>query len=191
MQSCSQVCSWVKLNIFRLSFKKLTSLDPWPSFVTFDPINMWGFIHYSINPVWFQSDLNVSNEVNFAFYTWPLMTFDLGIWPLTASIYKGSHILSINQVWLQSDFHFSNEATFTFPVYLTTWPQINLWPWYVTFDLINKCRFPCYIYDTTLVEIHQSIKANVNPFSQQTSTEYKVILCVFPATWKAGGTSSL
>ena len=96
---------------------------------------------------------------------WPQMTFDLGIWPLTAWTYQGSHIISINQVWFKLDFNFSNEAIFTFSAYLTTWPQ--LWPWYMTFDLINKWGFPCCIYDPTLVKIHQSmwkIEPNVNPF---------------------------
>ena len=135
-------------------------------------MNMWRFLHYIYKLSLFQSDFNFSNEVNFKFWahltTWPLMIFDLVIWPLTAWTYKGSHIVSINQVWLQLDFNFSNEATFTFSSYLTTWP------WYVTFDLINKCRFPCCIYDPTLVEIHQSmweVEPNVNLFSQKTTTD--------------------
>ena len=104
--------------------------------------------------------------------TWPQMTFDLGIWPLTAWTYEGSHIISINQVWFQSDFNFSNEATFTFSAYNST--SDDLWPWYVTFVLINKWGFPCCIYDPTLVEIHQSmwkVQPNVNLFSQQTTTD--------------------
>ena len=39
----------------------------------------------SINQVWFQSDSNFSNEVNFTFWdhltTWPLMTFVYDLWP--------------------------------------------------------------------------------------------------------------
>ena len=76
-----QICKWVKFDIFGLSYK-LTSHDLWPSFVTFDPVNMWRFLH----------------EVNFTFSahftTWPLMTFDLSIWPLTAWKYKESYIVS-------------------------------------------------------------------------------------------------
>ena len=83
-----------------------------------------------------------SNKVNFIFWahltTGPLMTFILGIWPLTTWTYKGSHIVSINHVWFQSDFNFSYEATSTFSAFtfwhLTTWPQMtfdlecDLWP---------------------------------------------------------------
>ena len=49
----------------------------------------------------------------------------------------------------------------------------DLWLWYVTFDLINKRGFPCFIYDPTLDEIHQSmwkVEKNVNLFSQQQMT---------------------
>ena len=70
------------------------------------------------------------------------------------------------------------------------------WPWYVTFDLINKCRFPCCIYDPTYLLGHKAkikVKSNVNLFSQQTTTTtcdkwslYNV--CVFPA--KAGDTKT-
>jgi hypothetical protein len=35
-------------------------------------------------------------------------------------------------------------------VYITTWPQMT---WYVTFDLINISRFPCYINNPHLVPI--------------------------------------
>ena len=51
------------------------------------------------------------------------------------------------------------------------------------FNLINKRSFP-YIYDPTLVEIHQSIwkfEPNVNPFSWQRQPCTKWSLCVFPA----------
>ena len=111
--------------------------------MTFDlylwPLTAWtyeGSHIISVNQVWFKSDFNFSNETIFTFSayltTWPQMTFDLGIWPLTTWTYEGSHIISINQVWCQSDFNFSNEATFTFSAYLTTWPQmtfdLSIWP---------------------------------------------------------------
>ena len=158
-------------------------LKSWPQ-MTFDldlwPLTTWtyeGFHIISINQVWFKLDFNFSNEVIFTFSayltTWPQMTFDLGIWPLTAWKYEGPHFISINQVWFKSDLNFSNEAIFTFSAYLTIWPQM-------TFDLINKWGFPCCIYDPTLDEIHQSmwkIEPNVNPFfttdnnrHQQTTT---------------------
>ena len=114
----------------------------WPQ-MTFDPgiwpLTAWtyeGSHVISINQVWFQSDFNFSNETIFTcsayFTTWPQMTFDPGIWPLTAWTYEGSHILSINQVWFQSDFNFLHEATFTFSAYFKTWPQMTfdpgIWP---------------------------------------------------------------
>ena len=124
----------------------------------------------SMNQVWFQSDLNFSNEVKFTFWahltTWPLMTFDLGKWPLTVWTYKGSHIVSIKT-------KLGSNRTSTFTTYSLT--SDDIWPWYVTFDLINKWGFPCCIYDPSLVEIHQSmrkIEPNVNLFSQQ-PTDYK------------------
>ena len=52
-----QGCKRVKFYIFRLSYK-LTSHDLWPSFVTFDLMNMWRFPHYINKPsllqIWFQ-----------------------------------------------------------------------------------------------------------------------------------------
>ena len=124
-----QVCKWVKFYIFRLSEIDFT----WP--LTFI-CDLWPHEHVTVstNQVWFQSDFNFSNEVNFTFWahltTWPLMTFDLGIWPLTTWTYKGSHNISISQVWFQSNF--SNEVNFTFWAHLTTWSQINfdldMWP---------------------------------------------------------------
>ena len=90
----------------------------------------------SIKQVWFQSDFNFSIEANFTFSayltTWPQMTFDLGMQPLTSSTNEGSCVISINQVWFQSDFNFSNEANFAFSAYLTTWPHmtsdLGMWP---------------------------------------------------------------
>ena len=88
---------------------KLTSHDLWPSFVTFHltfdlhlwPLTSWtceGSYIISINQVWFQLDFSFSNEVNSTLWahltTWPLMAFDIGIWPLTTWTNKGSHIVS-------------------------------------------------------------------------------------------------
>ena len=184
-----------------LHFQVILQADlRWPLTLICDLLIAWtyeGSHIISINQVWLQSDFNFSNEAIFTFSayltTWPQMTFDLGILPLTAWTYEGSHIISINQVWFQSDFNFSNEATFTFSAYLTTWPQM-------TFDLINKWGFPCCNYDPTLVEIHQTmwkLEPNVNLFSQQTTSTDNNInrqqwtkwsLCVFPA--KAGDTKN-
>ena len=101
-----QVCKWVEFYIFRLSYT-LTSHDLWPSSVTFDLMNMWRFLHYINKPSLVPIGLpTFSNEMNFTFWahltTWPLMTFDLGIWLLTTWTFKGSHIVSTNQVWFQS-----------------------------------------------------------------------------------------
>ena len=60
----------------------------------------------SINHVWFQSDFNFSNGANFTFSaylsTWPQMTFDLDMWPLTSSTNESSHVAPRTQVWLKS-----------------------------------------------------------------------------------------
>ena len=119
-----------------LHFQVILQVDlRWPLTLFCDLLTTWSYkgSHIiSINQVWFQSDFNFSNETTFTFSayctTWPQITFDLGIWPLTAWTYEGSHIISINQVCFQSDYKFTNEVTFTFSAYLTTWPQM-------TFDL--------------------------------------------------------
>ena len=113
--------------------------------MTFDldlwPLTVWtyeGFHIISINQVWFKSDFNFSNEAIFTLSAYlttrPQLTFDLGLWPLTASTYEGSNIISINQIWFKLDFNFSNEAIFTF-----SWPQItfdlDIWPLTLIYDL--------------------------------------------------------
>ena len=97
------------------------------------------------------------------------MTFDLGIWPLTAWTYDGSHVMSINQVWFQLRLQLFKWGHFHILSLSYNLTSDDLWPWYVTFDLINKCGFPCCIYDPALFEIHQNMRkleSNVNPFSQ-------------------------
>ena len=124
--------------------------------MTFD-LDLWPFLTawtyegshiISINQVWFKSDFNFSNEAIFTFLacltTWPQMTFDLVIWPLTAWTYEGSHIISINQVWFQSDFNISKEAIFTFSA--LSYNDLR-WPLtlYMTFDHMNIWRFSYHI----------------------------------------------
>ena len=125
----------LQFQIFTLSYN-LTSDDLWPQYVTSDFMNICFHIT-SINQVWFQSDFDFSNEaINFTFSTylttWPEMTFDLCMWPMTSWTFEGSHITSINQIWFKTDFNYSNEANFTFSAYLTTWPQmafdLDMWP---------------------------------------------------------------
>ena len=80
----------------------------------------------------------------------------------------------MTQLWLTKHVMWKLEIPSHFQPIL----QLNLgWPLtlIVTFDLINKCGFPCCIYDPSMVEIHQSmwklepnVNQNVNPFSQQT-----------------------
>ena len=99
------------------------------------------------------------------------MTFDLGIWHLTAWTHEGSHINRPSLVHIGRQlFKWGHFHIFSLSYNLTS---DDLWPWYVTFNLINKWRFPCCIYDPTLVEIHQSmwkLEPNVNLFSQQQTT---------------------
>ena len=140
-------------------FQPILQLDLRPWYVTFDLMNIWRFPYIiPINQVWFQSDFNFSNEVNFTFFSpsynltsddlwpwyvtfdlmniwrfpyytnksslvpiglptfqmksistfsayltsWPQMTFDLDMWPLTSSTNEGSHVASMTQLWLKS-----------------------------------------------------------------------------------------
>ena len=123
--------------------------------MTFDlyywPLTSWackGSYILSINQVWFQSDVNFSNEVNLTYWahftTWPLMTFDLGIWYLTARTYKWSHIVSINQVWLQSiqTLIFQMCRISHFQMRWTFWAHLTTWPWYIIFYGMNIQRVP-------------------------------------------------
>ena len=84
--------------------------------------------------------------------------YDLGMWPLTSSRNEGSHVAPMTKVWVSTEANFTNFCLF---YNLTSY---DLWPWYVTFDLINKWGFPCWSYDSSLVEIHQSMQ-NVKPLT--------------------------
>ena len=124
-------CGWCKL---------IHDLDPTPV----------GF-------TWFWLVLKYANESTFTFSgyhtSWPHMTFDIHLWPLTLWTCESFHIISImyhdspialctsrsrsriNQIWFQLDFlkfSFSNEVNFTFWAHLTTWPLM-------TFDLGTGC----------------------------------------------------
>ena len=106
--------------------------------------------------------------------TWPLMIFD------HMNIQRIPYCIN-NQVWFKKSL--SNRATFSFSAYLTTLLHItyNLDMWPLTFD---KWEFLCWIYDPTLVEIHQSmwkVEPNVNLFSQQqttTGTKWSLHMCL-------------
>ena len=84
----------------------LISDDFWPDIW---PLTAWtykGSHIVSINKVWFQLDFNFSNEGTFTFSayltTWPKMTFDLDMRPLTSSTNESSHVASMTQLWLKS-----------------------------------------------------------------------------------------
>ena len=101
-------------------------------YMTFDHMSIRRFPYYINKPSLVQIWLQLFKWDHFHIFTfsaylttWPQITFDVGIWPLTAWTYEGSHILSINQVWFKSDFNFPNKATFTFSAHLTTWLQMN------------------------------------------------------------------
>ena len=166
-----------------LHFKVILQLDlRWPLTLIFDLLTAWTEGSHIIltNQVWSKSDFNFSNEAIFTFSayltTWPQMTFDLEIWPLTAWTYEDSHIISINQVWFKVDFNFSNEATFTFSAYLTTWPQmtLDLDMWSLTSSTYEGSHVAS-MTQLWLKSIKACGKPNVNPVSQQTTTEHKVI----------------
>ena len=112
---------------------------------------------------------------------WPwFVTFDrMNIWRFPYYINKPSLVQIRLQLFKWDNFHI-----FSLSYNLTS---DDLWPWYMTFDLINKWGLPCYIFDPTLVEIHQSMW-KIKPFfhnrQQQQGTKWS--LCVFPA--KAGDT---
>ena len=79
--------------------------DLWPWYIT-DCMNICRFTYYIKKLSLVQIDFNFSNKVIVTFspylITWPQMTFDLHIWPLTLSTNEGSHVASITQLWLKS-----------------------------------------------------------------------------------------
>ena len=163
---------WVKFYIFRLSYT-FTSYDLWLSFVTFDLMNMWSFIHFANKPSLVPIGLQLFKiRVNFTFLSpsynltsddlwrpW-YMTFDhMNIQRVLHCINKPSLVPIGLQLFKWGNFHI-----FSLSYNLTS---DDLWPSYVTFDFINKYGFLCCIYDPTLVEIHQSmwtVEPNVNLF---------------------------
>ena len=124
--------------------------------------------------------------MNFTFWvhlpTWLLMTFDLGIWLLTAWTYKGFQ----TKFGSNRTSNFSNEATFTFSAYLTTWPQItfDLDMWHLTSSTNEGSHVApmTQLWLKSPVEIHQSmwwkVEPNVNLFSQLQATVEKSDPCL-------------
>ena len=108
MEKCNQfyICSHFYIYI-------LTSDDLWPWYVTFDLINIWRFpcciydqslvtIGHCMEKKW-TNVINFTYAATFTYTSWPRMTFDLGMWPLTSLTYEGSHVASMTEVWLQLD----------------------------------------------------------------------------------------
>ena len=123
---------------------------------------LWPHEHMKVHTLYqltkFGSNWTFSNEVNFTFWAnltpKPLMTFDLGIWPLTTWTYEGSHNYCINKpslalIWLQL-LKWGHSHIFSLSYNLTS---NDLWPWYMTFYLINIWRVPYCINKPSLVPI--------------------------------------
>ena len=98
--------------------------------------------HKLVGVTWLQLILKYANESHLTFsdylLTWPQMTFDLDV------------TFDLKNIWsLVPDFNFQMRPISHFQPIL----QLDLrWPLtLVTFDLINKWRFPCCIYDLNLL----------------------------------------
>ena len=96
----------------------LTSDDPWSWYMTFDLINIhrnpYCIFDTSLVPIGlhvFKGDPN--NENQHFHLTWPQMTLDLGMWPLTSLTYKGTPIASLTEVCLTQTSNFSKETQIT------------------------------------------------------------------------------
>ena len=48
--------------------------------------------------------INFTYAATFTFTSWPQMTFDLGMWPLTSLTYKGFHFKAVTKVWYKIGF---------------------------------------------------------------------------------------
>ena len=163
-------------------------------------MNMWRFLDYNNKPslVPIRLQLFKWGEFYILSPSYNLTSDDLWPWYMTLdhmNIQRVPYCInkpSLVPIGLKL-FKWGHFYIFSLSYNLTS---VDLWPWYVTFNLINKWGFPCCIYDTTLVEIHQSmwkVEPNVNLFSQQqqhTKTDNRgqsdIYDCVFPA--KAGDT---
>jgi hypothetical protein len=85
--------------------------------------------------------------------TWPQMTFDLGMWPLTSSTYD------VSMLHQQPTFGSNWTSTFLmgqfymFSLFYVT--SDDLWPWYVTFDLINigQSYIPSHLPSHVIIHI--------------------------------------
>ena len=111
---------------------------------------LWTYGSHVISLTMFGSNQTSTFQIRPILHLEPILQLDLR-WPLT----------SVCDLWPHQQMKV--------PCYDTKWHQFyifspssnltsdDLWPQYVTFDLINKWRFPCYIFDPNLVEIHQSM----------------------------------
>ena len=91
--------------------------------------------------------------------SWPHMTFDLGIWPLTSLTYEGSHVASMTRVSLQLVFvHYISARGFLF----------ELWYFKCAFSYTLictqhylKCYFPFITWPTRLNLIYMIHNAKI------------------------------
>ena len=66
---------------------------------------------------WLPEDASLLLQVNVT--SWPHMTFDLGIWPLTSLTYEGSHVASMTRVSLQLVFvHYISARGFLYELWI-------------------------------------------------------------------------
>ena len=131
----------------------MTSDDPWPWYMTSTSLTYKGTHIASLTQVWFQSDFNFSKEnqitkTNIFHLTWPQMTLDLSMWPLTSLTFEGAPIASLTQVKLWSDFNFSKETWIIIQILYFS-PNLTS----DDLDLINIQRNPYCIFKPSLVPI--------------------------------------
>ena len=132
-----------------LHFQVILQVDlRWPLTLICDFLTTWtykGSHIILINQVWFKSDFNFTNEAIFTFSayltTWPQMTFDLDMWPLTSPTNDGSHVASMNQLWWKSI-----QACGSYSQMLTRFH--NNWQRQTTVNKDPPCVFPAKAGDT-------------------------------------------
>ena len=158
-------------------------------------VNIWPWSPHLLLE-WFQLVLKYAIKSKFTFSgylaSWSLMTFDLDLCPFDCmNIWKFPYYInkpSLVPIQLQL-FKWGQCPIFSLSYNLIS---DDLWPWHVTFDLINKWGFPCYICDPTLVEIIRacgSYSQMLTCFHNRQQQCTKWPLCVFPA--RAGNTKMM
>ena len=132
----------------------------------------------SLNQLWFQSDINFSNEAIFTLSayltTWPRMTFDLSMWPLTSSTNEGSHaapVSSFAPIGLQL-FNWGQFYIFSLSYNLTSYDLwLCMWP------LTSSTNEGSHVTPRTQVWL-KSIKA-CGSCSQMLKVDVPILTCIF------------